>query len=66
MSKLDFISAELKKLKEEGRYINIRALSSAQGAWVNIGEDRVLNLTSNNYLGLANDPRIKSRKKGNR
>ena len=59
MSKLDFISAELKKLKEEGRYMNIRALSSAQGAWVNIGEDRVLNLTSNNYLGLANDPRIK-------
>ncbi len=35
-----------------------RLIESPQGAWLSIGGQRVLNLCSNNYLGLANDPRL--------
>ncbi len=37
---------------------NIREIQSAQGAWLVIEGRRVLNLCSNNYLGLANHPRV--------
>jgi len=59
MPKMDFLKEELNRLKTEGRYVNIRALSTPQGAWVEIRGKRVLNLCSNNYLGLANDERLK-------
>jgi len=59
MAKMDFLKEELERLKTEGRYVNIRALNTPQGAWVEIGGKRVLNLCSNNYLGLANDERLK-------
>lgn len=59
MGKMDFLKEELNRLKAEGRYVNIRALNTPQGAWVEIGGKRVLNLCSNNYLGLANDERLK-------
>jgi len=59
MSRLDFIDAELARLKSEGLYNQIRTIESAQGAWIEIDGRRVLNLCSNNYLGLANDPRLK-------
>ncbi|HEX7878578.1 MAG TPA: glycine C-acetyltransferase [Candidatus Eisenbacteria bacterium] len=61
MSRLDFIDAELERLKSEGLYNQIRTIGSAQGAWIEIDGRRVLNLCSNNYLGLANDPRLKKR-----
>lgn len=59
MAKMDFLREELNRLKAEGRYVNIRALNTPQGAWVEIRGKRVLNLCSNNYLGLANDERLK-------
>jgi glycine C-acetyltransferase len=59
MPKMDFLREELDRLKAEGRYVNIRALSTPQGAWVEIKGKRVLNLCSNNYLGLANDERLR-------
>ncbi len=50
----------LAELKEQGLYnSNIRSLGSPQGAWLNIGGKKVLNMCSNNYLGLANDERLK-------
>jgi glycine C-acetyltransferase len=61
MSRFDFIDAELARLKSEGLYNQIRTIESAQGAWIQIDGRRVLNLCSNNYLGLANDPRLKKR-----
>jgi len=54
---------ELDRMKREGLYGNIRTLESPQGATVKIGGRDVLNLCSNNYLGFANDPRVKEKAK---
>jgi len=57
--KLAFIDEDVAGLKEQGLFINIRTIESAQGAWLIVDGKRVLNFCSNNYLGLANDPRMK-------
>jgi glycine C-acetyltransferase len=57
-TKLDWIQQELAGLKEAGLYNRIRTLGSAQGAWLVVDGKRVLNFCSNNYLGLANHPRL--------
>lgn len=56
--KLAWIDTELKTLKDTGFYNNIRTLSSPQGARLVVDGKSVLNFCSNNYLGLANHPRI--------
>ena len=57
---LDWIgsSKRLDGLKEAGLYNRIRTISSPQGAWLVVDGKRVLNFCSNNYLGLANHPRM--------
>jgi len=57
--KLAFIDEDVASLKEQGLFINIRTIESAQGPWLIVDGKRVLNFCSNNYLGLANDPRLK-------
>jgi glycine C-acetyltransferase len=57
-AKLQWIQDELQNLEESGLYNRIRILSSPQGAWLKVDGQRVLNFCSNNYLGLANHPRI--------
>lgn len=57
-SKLIWIDEEINSLKESGLYNTIRTLSSPQGAWLVVDGKRVLNFCSNNYLGLANHPRL--------
>jgi len=57
-TKLQWIEDELKNLKDSGLYNRIRTLSSPQGAWLVVDGKRVLNFCSNNYLGLANHPRL--------
>jgi len=57
-TKLHWIEDELQGLKDSGLYNQIRTLSSPQGAWLVVDGQRVLNFCSNNYLGLANHPRI--------
>jgi glycine C-acetyltransferase len=59
MGKYDFITAELAELKAQGLYNTIRTIESAVGAWTVVDGKRVLNMCSNNYLGFANDPRLK-------
>ena len=59
MAKLDFIKEELERLKREGLYVHIRVIQSAVDAWFVVDGKRVLNLTSNNYLGFANHPVLK-------
>lgn len=58
MGKLDFIDAELARLKEVGLYNTIRTIESPQGAWIVVDGKRVLNMCSNNYLGLAGEKRL--------
>ena len=57
-NKLQWIDEELENLKESGLYNKIRTLSSPQGAWLVVDGKNVLNFCSNNYLGLANHPRL--------
>ena len=54
----DWITQELDQLKAQGLYNTIRTISSPQGAWLVVDDQRVLNFCSNNYLGLANHPRL--------
>ncbi len=56
--RLNFIDEILQELKGSGLYNDIKVIDSAQGAWIVIGGERKLNLCSNNYLNLANDPRL--------
>jgi glycine C-acetyltransferase len=58
MSKLDWLNEEIEGLKEQGLYNRIRTIGSAQGAWLVVDGKNVLNFCSNNYLGLANHPKI--------
>jgi glycine C-acetyltransferase len=55
---LDWLQDELQALGDAGLYNHIRTISSAQGAWLQVEGRRVLNFCSNNYLGLANHPRL--------
>lgn len=56
--KTAWIVEEIAGLKAQGLFTNIRTLSSPQGAWLEVDGKRVLNFSSNNYLGLANHPRL--------
>lgn len=57
---LAWIGEELQALRDAGLYNHIRTLGSPQGAWLQVDGQRVLNFCSNNYLGLANHPRLLS------
>ena len=59
VDKLAWIREELQALREQGLYIHIRTIQSAQGPWLTVDGRRVLNFCSNNYLGLANHPRMR-------
>ncbi len=56
--RLTWIDEELKNLKETGFYNTIRTMDSPQGPSVIVDGKRVLNFCANNYLGLANHPRL--------
>lgn len=57
-NRLDWIGQEIEGLRAAGLYNNIRTLASPQGAWLVVDGRRVLNFCSNNYLGLANHPKM--------
>jgi glycine C-acetyltransferase len=57
--RLLWLQDELDALRTQGLFTTIRSLSSPQGAWLTVDGRRVLNLCSNNYLGLANHPHLK-------
>ncbi len=59
MAGLDFLNQEIAQLKADGLFRANRVLSGPQGARAVIDGHEVVNLSSNDYLGLANDPRLK-------
>lgn len=54
-----WIEEELSNLKEAGLYNHIRVIDSPMDARVTINGRSLLNFCANNYLGLANHPRIR-------
>lgn len=60
MNKLNFLTKELDKLKETELLVHIRTIEGSQGAWIIVDGKKVFNLCSNNYLGFANNPHLKS------
>jgi glycine C-acetyltransferase len=57
--KLGFIAEEMARLEREGLFIHIRVMGSPVGPWMIVDGKRVLNLCTNDYLGLANHPKLK-------
>ena len=57
-TKTAWIEQEIAQLRDQGLFNTIRTIQGPQGAWLTVDGRRVLNLCSNNYLGLANDPRL--------
>lgn len=54
-----FLQDNLTELKEQGLYNTIQPLESPNGPLITIQGREFVNLSSNNYLGLANDERLK-------
>ena len=56
---LAFLSAELDSLKQHGLYRHLRILDGEQKAKSTFDHRQVVNLSSNNYLGLTTHPRLR-------
>lgn len=57
--KFAWIKEEMGALEAQGLKTNIRTIGSACGPWMVVDGKKVLNFCTNNYLGLANHPRLK-------
>lgn len=55
---LDDITQRLADIRAEGLWKLEREITGPQGARVQVNGREVINLCANNYLGLANDPRL--------
>ena len=55
----DFFQEQLEALRARSLDRHLREISSAQGPEIEIGGRRLINFSSNDYLGLANDPRLR-------
>ena len=58
--KTQFLVEELDQLRQQGLFRPLRVLGSAQDTEVVVDGKHVLNLSSNNYLGLTTHPRLKA------
>src|SRR5437763_5723666 len=56
---LSFLGGELNSLKAQGLYRHLRVLHREQAARTTVDGREVVNLSSNNYLGLTTHPRLK-------
>jgi glycine C-acetyltransferase len=55
---LSHLTAVLDDLKQRGTFFRLRELEDAQGPVCTYDGKRVINLASNNYLGLCNHPKL--------
>src|SRR5256885_1521436 len=55
----DDLNRRLKAIRGEGLYREVREIESAQGTHVTVEGKRLLNFSSNDYLGLANHSAVK-------
>lgn len=57
----DFLTPQLAELKEKGLYNVINTIDGPNGPKVKIDGKMLINMSSNNYLGFSNDPRLKEK-----
>ncbi len=55
---LDWLDEELRKIEEQGLLRKLREMETPQGAVIELDGQKVVNFCSNDYLGLASDPRL--------
>jgi 8-amino-7-oxononanoate synthase len=60
MSSYDWLQTSLNTIHKAGWYRSPRTITSAPGSCIEIEGRPYLNFSSNDYLGLANDPRLKA------
>ena len=58
---LAYLTAELDTLKQQGLYRQLRVLDGEQKPTTTFDHRQVVNLSSNNYLGLTTHPRLRER-----
>ena len=56
---LSFLATELDTLKQQGLYRKLRILEGEPAAHTTYDHKSVVNLSSNNYLGLTTHPKLK-------
>jgi len=56
---LSYLTDTLNDLKQKGTHFRLRVLEDEQAAVCTFDGKKVINLASNNYLGLANHPKLK-------
>jgi glycine C-acetyltransferase len=61
LAQLQYLSDELKKLREQKLYQKLRILETEQRAVARFDGREVINLSSNNYLGLTTHPKLKQK-----
>jgi glycine C-acetyltransferase len=56
---LEYLASDLASLKQQGLYRSLRILEDEQKPTTTIDHRQVVNLSSNNYLGLTTHPRLR-------
>ena len=56
---LSYLSDQLNDLKQKGTYFHLRVLEDEQAPVCTFDGKKVINLASNNYLGLTTHPRLR-------
>lgn len=59
MDPLGFVDAHVRDLRQRGLFRPLPVLESPQGPRIRIGGRELINMSSNDYLGLANDPALR-------
>jgi len=58
-SQLSYLSEQLNELKQKGTHFRLRVLEDEQAPVCTFDGKKVINLASNNYLGLATHPKLR-------
>ena len=56
---LSYLATQMDELKQKGTHFSLRVLDDAQAPESTIDGQRVINLASNNYLGLTTHPKLR-------
>lgn len=58
MKEFTYLQDELETMKQQGTHQTLKEIDSKQSSTVTLNEQSVIQLSSNNYLGLTSHPRL--------